>query len=81
MISIVTDSSSYFRKADALEMGIRIVSNNYIVNGQSYSESFSDDNGELETLLSGNARIWVDFISYQTALKNRHKLPWRFFSL
>ena len=56
MITIVTDSSSYFKKTEALEMGIRVVSNNYIVNGQSYSESFSDDNGEFETLLSGNTR-------------------------
>ena len=56
MITIVTDSSSYFKKSEALELGVRIVPNNYIVGGQSYNESFSDQNGEFENLLRGSEK-------------------------
>ncbi|MCL1790114.1 MAG: DegV family protein [Peptococcaceae bacterium] len=51
MITIVTDSSSYFKQSEAQELGIRVIPNNYNVNGQSYSESFSDQNGSFEDLL------------------------------
>jgi DegV family protein with EDD domain len=53
MITIVTDSTSYFKKQEAEELGIRVISNNYNVNGQSYCESFSDQNGDFESLLIG----------------------------
>jgi DegV family protein with EDD domain len=54
MITIITDSSSYFKKSEALESGIRVIPINYSVNGQSYSESYSDQNGDFENLLKGN---------------------------
>ena len=54
MITIATDSSSYFKKSEAQEMGINVIPINYTVNGQSYSESFSDRNGDFENLLKGN---------------------------
>jgi len=54
MITIVTDSSSYFKKSEAQELGIKIVPINYTVDGQSFSESFSDQNGDFENLLRGN---------------------------
>jgi len=53
MITIVTDSSSYFKKNEALELGIKIVPINYTINGQSYCESYSDQNGDFENLLKG----------------------------
>jgi len=53
MVTIVTDSSSYFKKSEAQDAGIRIIPINYNVNGQSYSESFSDKNGDFENLLRG----------------------------
>jgi len=53
MITIVTDSSSYFKKNEALELGIKIVPLNYTVNAQSYCESYSDQNGDFEHLLKG----------------------------
>jgi len=56
MITIVTDSSSYFKKNEAQELGIKIVPINYTVNGQSYSESYSDQNGDFENLLKGIGR-------------------------
>jgi DegV family protein with EDD domain len=55
MITIVTDSSSYFKKSEAQEMGVRVIPINYCVNGQNYAESFSDRNGEFEKLLRGNS--------------------------
>ena len=54
MITIVTDSSSYFKKNEALELGIKIVPINYRINDQSYVESFSDQNGDFENLLKGD---------------------------
>ena len=54
MITIITDSSSYFRKSEALDLGIKIVPINYTVNGQSYCESFIDQSGDFENLLKGN---------------------------
>jgi len=54
MITIVTDSSSYFKKTEALEMGIKIVPINYSVDGQNFSESYSDQNGDFEKLLKGS---------------------------
>ena len=57
MITIVTDSSSYLKKAEARELGIRVVPNNYSVDGQIYSESFVDQNGDFENLLKGNGQF------------------------
>ena len=51
MIIIATDSSSYFKKSEAQQLGIRVIPLNYSVNGQIYSESFSDQNGDFENLL------------------------------
>ena len=56
MITIVTDSSSYFKKSEARDLGIRVVPLNYSVDGQNYSESFSDQNGDFENLLKGGGR-------------------------
>jgi len=56
MITIVTDSSSYMRKSEARELGIKIVPINYIVGGQSYSESFGDENGDFVSLLKVNSK-------------------------
>jgi len=54
MITIITDSSSYFRKNEALDLGIKVVPINYTIDGHSYSESFCDQNGDFENLLKGN---------------------------
>ena len=52
MITIVTDSSAYFKKSEAQKLGIRVIPINYTVNGSSFNESFSDCNGDFENLLS-----------------------------
>jgi len=51
MIKIITDSSSYLRKDEARALGVRVVPLNYTVGNQSYSESFSDQNGNFADLL------------------------------
>ena len=56
MITIVTDSSSYFKKSEVQKLSIRVIPINYSVNGQSYCESFSDQNGDFEALLKGNSK-------------------------
>jgi len=56
VITIVTDSSSYIKKKEAQELGIKIVPINYIVDGQSFSESYGDENGDFENLLKGLGR-------------------------
>jgi DegV family protein with EDD domain len=53
MITIVTDSSSYFKKAEAQDLGIRVIPLNYTINEQLYSESYIDQNGDYENLLKG----------------------------
>ncbi|MCL2807828.1 MAG: DegV family protein [Coriobacteriia bacterium] len=54
MITIVTDSSVCLKKAEAEALSVRLVPLNYTVDGQSYSESYSDHNGDFETLLRGS---------------------------
>jgi len=56
MITIVTDSSSYFKKSEAQDSGIKVIPINFSVNGQRYSESYSDQNGDFESLLKGNCK-------------------------
>lgn len=56
MITIVTDSSSYLKKSEARELGVRMVPMNYMVNGHNYCESFSDRNGDFESLLRGKGK-------------------------
>ncbi|MCL1878455.1 MAG: DegV family protein [Defluviitaleaceae bacterium] len=51
MITIVTDSCSYFKESEARTLGIKIIPVNYIVDGRAYLESFSDGNGEFEQLI------------------------------
>jgi len=54
MITIVTDSSSYFKKSETQELGIKIIPMNYSIDGKSFNESFSDQNGNFEAALKGN---------------------------
>jgi len=54
MITIVTDSSSYFKKSEAQEFGVRVVPINYTVDGQSYWETYRDQNGDFEGFLKGS---------------------------
>jgi len=55
MITIVTDSTSYIKKSEARELGVRIIPMSYTVSDQIYGESYSDQNGDFENLLSGSA--------------------------
>jgi len=68
MITIVTDSSSYFKKAEAQDLGIRVIPINYTVNGQIYSESYSDQNGEFINLLKGNGEYTTSHPNMSTFL-------------
>jgi len=54
MITIVTDSSSYIKKSEAKELGLKIIPINYTAHEKSYTESFGDENGDFENLLKGN---------------------------
>jgi len=54
MITIVTDSSSYFKKSEAQELGIKVVPINYTVDGQNFWETYRDQNGDFESLLKGS---------------------------
>jgi len=51
MITIVTDSSAYFKEAEARELGINVIPIRYMVNGRTYDELHSDRNGNFEYLL------------------------------
>ena len=55
MITIVTDSTSYFKKQEAEKAGILVIPNNYTINGQSFSETYSDQNEDFERLLMNSA--------------------------
>ena len=57
MITVVTDSSSYFKQAEAKALGIKIIPMSYTVDGQVYSESYSDQNGDFENLLKSHGRF------------------------
>ena len=57
MIRIVTDSSSYLKKNEAAELGIKVVPLKYSVGSQEYLESFGDQNGDFESILKGNSKF------------------------
>ena len=57
MVTIITDSSSYFKESEAHSLGIKIVPLGYTVDGQGFYESYSDKNEDLETLLSGDKKL------------------------
>ena len=60
MIKIITDSSSYFEKAAAEALGVRVIPLRYTVGGQFYYETYSDRNGEFEKLFSGSQKKTTD---------------------
>lgn len=51
MIAIVTDSTAYFTKRHAQELGVYIVPLSYSINSQTYNEDFSDYNMNISTTL------------------------------
>lgn len=55
MIAIVTDSTANLTKEEAAALGIRVVPISYTVSGQLYHESYSDQNGNFENLISQNS--------------------------
>ena len=57
MITIVTDSTSYLKYSEAVELGVRVVPINYTVDGSSFLESYSDNNEDLDSLLSSNKKL------------------------
>lgn len=54
MIAIVTDSTVYMTKQQAQQCNVHVVPMSYVVNGQRYNESFSDANGDFESLLGAS---------------------------
>ena len=52
MIALVTDSTAYLTKEEAVRWGIRLVPMNYMVNGQHFKESYEDCNGDFESLIA-----------------------------
>lgn len=54
MIAIVTDTSAGFTKKEAQELGIHVVPMTYNVSDHLYFESFSDENGDFESLIFKN---------------------------
>ncbi|MCL2577687.1 MAG: DegV family protein [Defluviitaleaceae bacterium] len=57
MITVVTDSCSYFKEAEANALGIKIIPVNYFADGRAYLESYSDQNGEFEQLLKHGSKL------------------------
>jgi DegV family protein with EDD domain len=53
LIAIVTDSTAYLTKKRALDADVRVVPANYVVSGKSFSESYSGNNGDYLSLLTG----------------------------
>lgn len=54
MIRIVTDSSSYLKKQEAMDLGVRVVPISYASGSQIYLESYSDCNGDFMRLFEQN---------------------------
>jgi DegV family protein with EDD domain len=52
MIAIVTDSSAYLTRKEAESLGIHVVPLNYSFNDRVYQESYIDNNGDYEQLIS-----------------------------
>ncbi|HAN20229.1 MAG: hypothetical protein A2Y15_05085 [Clostridiales bacterium GWF2_36_10] len=52
MIAIVTDSTIGLTKKEAAAYGVRIVPQNYIVNGKTYKETYFDSLGDFTSLIN-----------------------------
>ena len=68
MISIVTDSSAYFKKAEAAQLGVRVVPMSYTVNGRNYFETYIDHNGDFKSLLAEGGKYTTSQPSYASFL-------------
>ena len=72
MIKIITDSTIYIKKAEAVNLGLKIIPVNYNINNHPYLESYSDQNGNFEELLNGNAKFVTsqpNFASFLSAFE------------
>lgn len=54
MITIVTDSTVYMTKGETAALGVKMVSEGYYVAGNSYDETFIDQNGDFQSLLASS---------------------------
>ncbi len=68
MITIITDSSAYFKKEEAKKAGVRIVPMSYSVNGRNYFETYSDLNGDFESLLSDSGKFSTSHPNFSSFL-------------
>jgi DegV family protein with EDD domain len=57
MVKIVTDSTAYLKKDEAEALSVKVIPVTYSKNGRSYYESYSDNNGNFESLLKSNAKF------------------------
>ena len=57
MIKFITDSTACLKKADAADLGVKIVPVCYTVGKQSFFETFSDKNGNFEDLIKAESKF------------------------
>ena len=52
MIALVTDSTAYLTKQEAISLGVHIVPTGYTIGGKLMQETYADCNGDFEPLLA-----------------------------
>lgn len=55
MIKIIVDSTVYLKKDEADSLSLQIIPVSYSIDGRNYLESYSDENGNFESLLKFNS--------------------------
>lgn len=73
MITIVTDSTAYFTKSEAVALGIKVVPVSYSVNGYKYHETYADRNGKFTGLISQPGAVLKTFHTSSTTFKATFK--------
>jgi DegV family protein with EDD domain len=53
----MTDSTAYLKEADTIRCGVKVIPVGYTVDGREYYETYSDKNGDFETLFKEDADI------------------------
>ncbi|HIR57786.1 MAG TPA: DegV family protein [Candidatus Gallacutalibacter pullicola] len=52
MIALVTDSTAYLTKQEAISLGVHVVPTGYTIGGKQFQETYGDCNGDFEPLLA-----------------------------
>ncbi len=74
MIALVTDSTAYLTKQEAVSLGVHVIPTGYTIGGKQYQETYGDCNGDFEPLLARTPNCTTSQASILSFAKTFEKL-------